>query len=145
MYSIFILCYVLNSSANLEILPNNFKPSLPIGKAYNVHGHQNPDLLSFKTPVEIKLINQEMKIRGLEKGIKILNKNIKSHQKKALKSETRNEINKHNSLIATHSNNIANLQIMTKTAKIKMKTMINSIPPQMRPIIVKKLKLEHRM
>ena len=128
-----------------EIFPNTFKPSIPIGKAYNVNGHRNPDLLSFKTPVESKLINQEMKIRGLEKGIKVLSKNIATHRKKAAKSETNSELMKHNEMIAKNINNIAQMKTLKTAAKTKMKTIISSIPPQMKPVIVKKLKLEHRM
>ena len=43
---------------------------------------KNLDLLNFKTPIETKLINQEMKIRWLKKGIKVLTKNINTHQRK---------------------------------------------------------------
>ena len=128
-----------------EILPDNFKPSLPIGKAYNVKGHRNPDLLSFKTPIEKKLINHEMKLRGLNKGIRILKKNIKTHKEKISKSETKKEVNKHNKLIAKNINSISQLKAMEETEKLKMKSTINSIPPQIKPVIIKKLRLEHRL
>lgn len=134
-----------NSQDILPINTNKFKPSIPIGKAYNVHGHRNPDLLSYKTPVETKLINQEMKIRGLNKGIKTLSKNIITHQKKASKAETQKELIKQQNLVIKNIKNIGILKTMKNTAKMKMKSMINAIPPQMKPVIVKKLKLEHRV
>ena len=144
----YIIIFLIIQSINVkskEILPNTFKTSLPIGKEYNVDGHKNPDLLSFKTPVETKLINQEMKIRGLSKGIKTLSKNILTHQKKALKAETQKELIKQERLAAKNIKNIALLSTMKNSAKMEMKTMINTIPPPMKPVIVKKLKLEHRM
>ena len=142
-----ILLLLITSTISKEIFPFSpfFKPSIPIGKAFNVHGHRNTDLLSVKTPVEKNLINQEMKIRGLKKGIKVLTKNIATHQKKAAKSETNSELMKHNKMIVKNTNNIAQLHALHSAAKMKMKTMINAIPPQMKPVIVKKLKLEHRM
>ena len=55
-----ILLFITIASA---IFPNNFKSSQYNNfKTYIVKGHKNPDLLSFKTPVESQLINQEMKI-----------------------------------------------------------------------------------
>ena len=142
-----ILISSIKSTISKEIFPFSpfFKPSIPIGKAYISHGHRNTDLLSVKTPVEKNLINQEMKIRGLKKGIKVLTKNIATHQKKAMKSETNSDLMKHNKMITKNINNIAQLHALHSTAKMKMKTMINSIPPQMKTVIVKKLKLEHRM
>ena len=132
------------------IFPNNFKPSqykdvILNFKTYIVKGHKNPDLLSFKTPVESQLINQEMKIRGLKKGIKVLSKNILTHQNKAAKAETQKELTKQNTLTAKRLSDVSQLKILHTQAKAKLKTMINAIPPQMKPIIVKKLRLEHRL
>ena len=134
---------------------NNFKPEIPTGTQteinrithsdYHVNGHDNPSLLDFKTPVEMELMNQEMKIRSLKSGIKAMTKNIITHQKRLSKAETQKESLKQQSLIAARTANVAELVGLHTAAKTKMKTMINAIPPQMKPVIVKKLKLEHRM